>query len=109
MDLIQSHLALPACCSPMCCTAVSFCKCQDKIGWLCERCVANGEHLDPPFVWMNQYVNSRVHPGTFSVIVTFLPKDLANIVVDYMHQMCRHDRLFMLNLQLRQHCFLYLL
>ena len=68
-----------------------------------------GDHLDPPFVWMSQYVKSKVHPGTSSAIREFLPNDLADIILDYVHQMCRHDRLFMLNLQLRQHCFLYLL
>ena len=66
-----------------------------------ERNISFGELTTPPFAWTNLYAKSRVHPGTYYAIQTFLPKDLASIVFDYVHSMCKGDRLFLIHLQLQ--------
>ena len=56
---------------------------------------------------MNQYANSRVHLGTYSVTLRAFPKDVGLIVFDYLHQMCSSDRRFVMHLQVKYHSFLY--
>ena len=88
---------------PMC-----FCA-NGRRNVVCANCVAFGDRLPPPFVWIAQFANSKVHLGTFSAIREQLPNDLADIVFGFLHAMCRHERQFLLHMQLRQHCYLYLL
>ena len=76
---------------------------------------------------MSQYARSKVHLGSYSAILQVLPErreapalarqpcsgteraDLGLIVFDYLHQLCKADRHFVLMLQIRYHSFLYIL
>ena len=82
---------------------------KKTLGPFCVDCITNGEKEIPPNGLTCLLENSRVHLGTNSVIQEFLPNDLAEIVFDYMHEMCKFERRILLNLHLRWLSFLYLL
>ena len=78
-------------------------------GPICGNCTVFGDLITPPFGWMRQFVKSKVLPGSYSVIQEFFPKVIGDLIFDYLHQLCRSDRHFVLLVQLRYHAFLYLL
>ena len=87
-----------------------LCTCPNPSCLFCERTLGGiGRLLEPPHSWMRQFVKSRVHPGTSYAVQTRFPKDIAAIIVKMLHGMCRADRIFILNLHVRRHSFLYLL
>ena len=78
-------------------------------GPICGSCTVFGDLITPPFGWMRQFVKSRVQVGSYSVIQEFFPEVIGDLIFDYLHQLCRSDRQFVLLVQLRYHGFLYLL
>ena len=82
---------------------------KKTLGPFCVDCIRLGETRIPPDALTSLYERSKVHLGTSSVIQEFLPSDLARIVFDYVHEMCKYDRRLLLNLHLRWLSFLYLL
>jgi hypothetical protein len=78
-------------------------------GLICGNCTVFGNLITPPFEWMNQYARSKVHPGSYSAIQSVFPKDVGDIVFDYLHQLCKSDRDYVVLIQLKYHAFLYIL
>ena len=76
---------------------------------ICEDCAAFGRLVTPPGVWMNLYAKSKVHLGTYSAILRIFPKDVGEIIFDYLHQLCKADRQFVVLLQIKYHSILYIL
>lgn len=89
------------------CTTIG---CEKKtLGPFCVDCIVSGERQTPQNALTSLYEKSRVHLGTNCAIQEFLPIDLADIVFNYVHEMCNYDRRILLNLHLRWLSFLYLL
>ena len=58
---------------------------------------------------MSRFANSKVHLGTYSVILQKFPKDVGLIVFDYLHQLHKADRQFVVLLSIKYHSILYIL